>query len=87
MAADIGIDATTSLDAAFAAALERHGPDEAGYVGRLCACGGPLVAMGYVPRALADVDDGFTIEIIGEKRRAAPQRVPLFDPDGARMRG
>lgn len=27
MAADIGIDATTSLDAAFAAALERHGPD------------------------------------------------------------
>jgi nickel-dependent lactate racemase len=27
MAADIGFDATTSLDAAFAAALERHGPD------------------------------------------------------------
>jgi nickel-dependent lactate racemase len=27
MAADIGIDAGTSLDAAFAAALERHGPD------------------------------------------------------------
>jgi lactate racemase len=27
MAADIGIDATTSLDAAFGAALERHGPD------------------------------------------------------------
>lgn len=27
MAADIGIDATTSLDAAFAQALERHGPD------------------------------------------------------------
>jgi nickel-dependent lactate racemase len=27
MAADIGIDATTSLDGAFAAALERHGPD------------------------------------------------------------
>jgi lactate racemase len=27
MAADIGLDATTSLDAAFAAALERHGPD------------------------------------------------------------
>jgi lactate racemase len=27
MAADIGIDATTSLDEAFAAALERHGPD------------------------------------------------------------
>jgi len=27
MAADIGIEATTSLDEAFAAALERHGPD------------------------------------------------------------
>jgi hypothetical protein len=27
MAADIGIDATTSLDEAFAAAFERHGPD------------------------------------------------------------
>jgi lactate racemase len=27
MAADIGIDATTSLDTAFAAALEHHGPD------------------------------------------------------------
>jgi nickel-dependent lactate racemase len=27
MAADIGIDATTSLDAAFAAAMDRHGPE------------------------------------------------------------
>jgi nickel-dependent lactate racemase len=27
LAADIGLDATTSLDGAFAAALERHGPD------------------------------------------------------------
>jgi hypothetical protein len=27
MAADIGLDATTSLDAAFAAALERHGAE------------------------------------------------------------
>jgi len=27
LAADIGLDATTSLDAAFAAAMERHGPD------------------------------------------------------------
>jgi hypothetical protein len=27
LAADIGIDATTSLDDAFAAAMERHGPD------------------------------------------------------------
>src|SRR5262245_34722547 len=27
LAADIGMDATTSLDEAFAAAMERHGPD------------------------------------------------------------
>jgi len=27
MAADIGMDATTSLDEAFAAAMKRHGPD------------------------------------------------------------
>ena len=27
MAADIGIEATTSLDGAFAAAMEQHGPD------------------------------------------------------------
>jgi hypothetical protein len=27
MAADIGLDATTSLDDAFAAAMQRHGPD------------------------------------------------------------
>jgi hypothetical protein len=27
MAADIGMEATTSLDEAFAEALERHGPD------------------------------------------------------------
>jgi hypothetical protein len=27
MAADIGLDATTSLDEAFSAAMERHGPD------------------------------------------------------------
>jgi dimethylglycine dehydrogenase len=45
------------------------------------------VAMGYVPRALAEEDDGFTIEIIGSRRPARPQRTPLFDPEGTRMRG
>ena len=32
-------------------------------------------------------DDGFAIEIIGSRRPARPQRTPLFDPEGARMRG
>jgi dimethylglycine dehydrogenase len=45
------------------------------------------VALGYVPRTLADADEGFEIEIIGERYPARPQREPLFDPDGKRMRG
>ena len=45
------------------------------------------LAMGYVPRELAQEDHGFTIEIIGSRRPARPQRTPLFDPEGARMRG
>ena len=45
------------------------------------------LAMGYVPRQLIQEDDGFAIEIIGSRRPARPQRTPLFDPEGARMRG
>ncbi len=45
------------------------------------------VAMGYVPSELADANDGFEIEIIGRRYKAKPERRPLFDPDGARMRG
>ena len=32
-------------------------------------------------------DDGFEIEIIGKRYPARPQRQPLFDPMGERMRG
>jgi dimethylglycine dehydrogenase len=45
------------------------------------------VAMGYVPTELAATDDGFEIEIIGNRHKARPQREPLFDPKGERMRG
>jgi dimethylglycine dehydrogenase len=45
------------------------------------------VALGYVPRGLADAKDGFEIEIIGERYPATVQREPLFDPQGERMRG
>jgi dimethylglycine dehydrogenase len=48
---------------------------------------GASVAMGYVPKELADHDEGFEIEIIGERRSARPIRAPLFDPKGERMRG
>jgi dimethylglycine dehydrogenase len=45
------------------------------------------LALGYIPAALAGADEGFEIELIGERRKAA--RVPraAFDPDGVRMRG
>jgi dimethylglycine dehydrogenase len=44
------------------------------------------VALGYVPRGLAESDNGFEIEIIGERYPATIQREPLFDPAGDRMR-
>jgi dimethylglycine dehydrogenase len=46
------------------------------------------LAQGYIPKEL--VSDGaskFEIEILGERRRAAIEPQPLFDPEGARMRG
>jgi dimethylglycine dehydrogenase len=50
------------------------------------------LAQGYVPRELAlngpgSGDGGFEIEILGERRPARLQPEPLFDPEGARMRG
>jgi dimethylglycine dehydrogenase len=35
------------------------------------------VALGYVPRELADETDGWSIEILGEMRRARLQAKPL----------
>jgi dimethylglycine dehydrogenase len=48
---------------------------------------GTSLALGYVPREVADAIDGFEVEIIGERRRAKRLAAPLFDPAGARMRG
>jgi dimethylglycine dehydrogenase len=45
------------------------------------------VAMGYVPAGLAGEDEGFEIEIVARRYPARPQRAPLFDPEGVRMRG
>jgi len=44
------------------------------------------VAMGYVPKEISESEDGFEIEIIGRRYPARPQREPLFDPKGERMR-
>jgi dimethylglycine dehydrogenase len=46
------------------------------------------LAQGYVPKELAaDGAGDFEIEILGERRGAKIQAEPLFDPEGARMRG
>lgn len=47
---------------------------------------GRSVAMAYVPVGVADVAEGWEIEIIGQRRKAVLQTTPLFDADGAKMR-
>jgi dimethylglycine dehydrogenase len=48
---------------------------------------GKSVAMGYIPRDIADETDGFEIEILGSIFKATPQAEPLFDPAASEMRG
>jgi dimethylglycine dehydrogenase len=48
---------------------------------------GVSVAMGYVDRAIADRPGPWSIELLGEQRRARLQAEPLFDPQGVRLRG
>jgi len=45
------------------------------------------VAMGYVPKEIADEADGFEIELLGKRHRARMQPAPLFDANYERMRG
>lgn len=45
------------------------------------------VALGLVPRELAAEGTPLTIEILGQRRPARVITTPLFDPEGARMRG
>ncbi len=48
---------------------------------------GVSVAVGYVPKEVADVEAGWSIELLGEMLPARLQPEPLFDPSGERMRG
>ncbi|MCO5163054.1 MAG: FAD-dependent oxidoreductase [Mesorhizobium sp.] len=48
---------------------------------------GRSVALGYVPREVADSTAGFEIELLGRRHKAAVQAAPLFDPEQTRMRG
>ncbi len=45
------------------------------------------VAMGYVPKEIADEKDGWSIDILGETLSATLQPEPIFDPKAERMRG
>ncbi len=47
---------------------------------------GVSIALGYVPAEIANENDGWEIEIIGERCQARMQDEPLFDPSGSRMR-
>jgi dimethylglycine dehydrogenase len=48
---------------------------------------GVSVALGYVPKEIADVESGWSIELLGEMLTAHLQAEPLFDPSGEKMRG
>jgi len=43
-------------------------------------------AMGYVPKELADTQEGWEVEVLGKTLTARLQRVALFDANGARLR-
>ncbi|MER8385342.1 FAD-dependent oxidoreductase [Mesorhizobium sp. M1428] len=45
------------------------------------------VAIGYVPKEIADEVEGFEIEILGKRHAARMQPIPLFDANFERMRG
>jgi dimethylglycine dehydrogenase len=47
---------------------------------------GQSMALGYVPAAIAGADEGFEIEIIGERRKATPHKAAPVDPQGLLMR-
>ena len=48
---------------------------------------GKSMAMGYVPKEVADEADGFEIELLGRRHRAWLQPAPLFDANFERLRG
>jgi dimethylglycine dehydrogenase len=48
---------------------------------------GKSIALGFVPTERLTDDLEVEIEILGEMHAAKRLLTPLFDPDGARMRG
>nr|WP_295462197.1 FAD-dependent oxidoreductase [Mesorhizobium sp.] len=66
-----------------------HGGKVVGWVtsGGYAHASAKSVALGYVPKEVADAASGFEIELLGKRHKAAVQAAPLFDPDQTRMRG
>jgi dimethylglycine dehydrogenase len=48
---------------------------------------GVSVALGYIPKEMADREQGWSIEILGRRYTARLQRQALFDPEAERMHG
>jgi dimethylglycine dehydrogenase len=44
------------------------------------------LALGYIPRELAQAEEGFEIELLGARRKARREPEPPYDPAGRRMR-
>ena len=66
----------------------RHAGEVCGWVtsGGYAHASGVSVAMAYVPKERAEEDEGWEIELLGERRGARMQRTALFDHNGERMR-
>lgn len=66
-----------------------HSGEVCGWVtsGGYAHASGVSVAMAYVPKERAEEDEGWEIELLGERRGARMQRTALFDHNGERMRG
>lgn len=45
------------------------------------------MAMGYVPKEHANAEDGWEIELLGERLAAQVQNAPIWDANASRMRG
>ncbi|HUF56337.1 MAG TPA: FAD-dependent oxidoreductase, partial [Thermohalobaculum sp.] len=81
------------VDAADADVVADEPIFDGGEIVGFCTSGGyahfseASVALGLIPRRLAEEGREFGIEILGERRPARLVTTPLVDADGARMRG
>ena len=78
---DDGVDATADEPV-----FPRRRGGRLGDVGRLRTFGGAQHRAGLRPGRAGQSEDGFEIDILGERRPARLAREPLVDPSGGRMR-